>query len=77
MIHLSVIDFMWLCLTGSGSGFGPGGKLFGFDFWAMVGIQAGLGALLLLLICVLIICVCKRCQERYNCTVVECAIFKL
>ncbi|XP_039504248.1 T-cell surface antigen CD2-like isoform X1 [Pimephales promelas] len=61
----------------SGSGFGPGGKLFGFDFWAMVGIQAGLGALLLLLICVLIICACKRCQERYNCTVVECAIFKL
>jgi len=75
MIHLSVIDFMWLCLTGSG--FGPGGKLYGFDFWVMVGIQAGGGAVLLLLICVLIICVCKRCQERYNCTVVECAIFKL
>ncbi|XP_039504178.1 T-cell surface antigen CD2-like [Pimephales promelas] len=47
-----------------GSGFGPGGKLFGFDFWVMVGILAGGGALLLLLICVLIICACKSCQQR-------------
>ncbi|XP_056114579.1 T-cell surface antigen CD2-like [Rhinichthys klamathensis goyatoka] len=46
---------------GSGSGFD---KLFGFNFWVMVGILAGGGAILLLLICVLIICVFKRCQKH-------------
>ncbi|XP_056114576.1 T-cell surface antigen CD2-like [Rhinichthys klamathensis goyatoka] len=44
-----------------GSGYG---KLFGFDFWVMLGILAGGGALLLLLICVLIICACRSCRQR-------------
>ncbi|XP_067260375.1 T-cell surface antigen CD2 [Chanodichthys erythropterus] len=44
---------------------GPGlTKLFGFDFWLMVGILAGGGALLLLLICVLVICACRSCHQR-------------
>ncbi|XP_043104778.1 uncharacterized protein si:ch211-132g1.6 isoform X1 [Puntigrus tetrazona] len=38
--------------------------LFGFDFWIMVSILAGGGALLLLLICVLIICACRSCRRR-------------
>ncbi|XP_051750574.1 T-cell surface antigen CD2-like isoform X22 [Ctenopharyngodon idella] len=43
---------------------GPGlGKHFGLDFWIMVSILAGGGALLLLLICVLLICVCCRCKK--------------
>ncbi|XP_051744005.1 T-cell surface antigen CD2 [Ctenopharyngodon idella] len=44
---------------------GPGlTKLFGFDFWLMVGILAGGAALLLLLICVLVICACRSCHQR-------------
>ncbi|XP_048053895.1 T-cell surface antigen CD2 [Megalobrama amblycephala] len=44
---------------------GPGlTKLFGFDFWLMVGILAGGGALLLLLVCVLVICACRSCHQR-------------
>ncbi|XP_026120772.1 uncharacterized protein LOC113100119 [Carassius auratus] len=37
--------------------------LFGFDFWVMVSILAGSGALLLLLLCVLIICACRSCSQ--------------
>ncbi|XP_048054017.1 T-cell surface antigen CD2-like [Megalobrama amblycephala] len=41
---------------------GPGlTKLFGFNFWILVGILSGGSALLLLLICVFIICVCRIC----------------
>uniref|UniRef100_A0A672RP34 Ig-like domain-containing protein n=1 Tax=Sinocyclocheilus grahami TaxID=75366 RepID=A0A672RP34_SINGR len=40
------------CPTGEGDTGPP--KLFGFDFWIMVSILAGSGALLLLLICVLL-----------------------
>ncbi|XP_016372080.1 natural killer cell receptor 2B4-like [Sinocyclocheilus rhinocerous] len=40
------------CPTGEGDPGPP--KLFGFDFWIMVSILAGSGALLLLLICVLL-----------------------
>ncbi|XP_052401643.1 carcinoembryonic antigen-related cell adhesion molecule 5 isoform X2 [Carassius gibelio] len=36
---------------------------FGFDFWVMVSILAGSGALLLLLLCVLIICACRSCRQ--------------
>ncbi|ROI62456.1 T-cell surface antigen CD2 [Anabarilius grahami] len=44
---------------------GPGlTKLFGFDFWLMVGILAGGAALLLLVICVLVICACRSCHQR-------------
>ncbi|KAL1282853.1 hypothetical protein QQF64_001656 [Cirrhinus molitorella] len=39
-------------------------KLFGLDFWIMVSILAGGGALLLLLICVLIICACRSCNKQ-------------
>ncbi|XP_056588585.1 T-cell surface antigen CD2 isoform X2 [Triplophysa dalaica] len=38
--------------------------LFGFDFWIMVGILSGGGALLLLLICVLVICAFRSCEQR-------------
>ncbi|KAA0722694.1 hypothetical protein E1301_Tti015481 [Triplophysa tibetana] len=38
--------------------------LFGFDFWIMVGILSGGGALLLLLICVLVICAFRSCEHR-------------
>uniref|UniRef100_A0A671NIK0 Carcinoembryonic antigen-related cell adhesion molecule 1-like n=1 Tax=Sinocyclocheilus anshuiensis TaxID=1608454 RepID=A0A671NIK0_9TELE len=37
--------------------------LFGPDFWIMVSILVGGGALLLLLICVLIICACRSCSQ--------------
>ncbi|XP_050958858.1 neural cell adhesion molecule 1-B isoform X1 [Labeo rohita] len=49
------------CATGESSG--PR-KLFGFDFWIMVSILAGSGALLLLLICVLVFSSqCKNHQK--------------
>ncbi|XP_026060501.1 T-cell surface antigen CD2-like [Carassius auratus] len=38
-------------------------RLFSFDFWVMVSILAGSGALLLLLLCVLIICACQSCRQ--------------
>ncbi|XP_065110198.1 uncharacterized protein [Paramisgurnus dabryanus] len=43
---------------------GPGGKLFGIDFWIMIGILAGGGTLLLLLIVVLVVCACRSCNKR-------------
>ncbi|XP_016380309.1 natural killer cell receptor 2B4-like [Sinocyclocheilus rhinocerous] len=49
------------CSTSKRSGLD---KLFGFDFWIMVSILAGGGALLLLLICVLVICACRSCSQR-------------
>ncbi|ROI62524.1 T-cell surface antigen CD2 [Anabarilius grahami] len=44
---------------------GPGlGKLFGLDFWIVVGILSGGGALLLLLTCVLIICAWSKKHQQ-------------
>lgn len=40
------------------------GKLFGYDFWIMVGILSGGGALILLLMLVLVICACRSCKKR-------------
>ncbi|XP_073698273.1 T-lymphocyte surface antigen Ly-9 isoform X3 [Garra rufa] len=51
------------CTGGTSQESGPR-KLFGFDFWIMVGILAGGGALLLLLICVLVICACRSCKQQ-------------
>nr|XP_055062182.1 T-cell surface antigen CD2-like [Misgurnus anguillicaudatus] len=47
-----------------GSFLGPGGKLFGIDFWIMIGILAGGGTLLLLLIVVLVVCACRSCNKQ-------------
>ncbi|KAI4886139.1 hypothetical protein NFI96_015288 [Prochilodus magdalenae] len=41
-----------------------GDKLFGFDFWIMVGILAGGGGLVLLLMIVLVTCACQSCKRR-------------
>ncbi|XP_051558777.1 T-cell surface antigen CD2 isoform X5 [Myxocyprinus asiaticus] len=49
-------------VTCEGAGFKK--KLFGFDFWIMVSILAGGGALLLLLMSVLVICACRSCKQR-------------
>ncbi|XP_058628318.1 uncharacterized protein si:ch211-132g1.6 [Onychostoma macrolepis] len=38
--------------------------IFGHDFWIMLSILAGSGALLLLLLCVLIICACQSCSQH-------------
>ncbi|XP_034145394.1 uncharacterized protein LOC105019851 isoform X2 [Esox lucius] len=39
-------------------------KLFGFDFWTMVGILAGGGGLVLLLIIITLVCCCRRQRQR-------------